>query len=58
VASPLGAKVANKVVIKAGGMDKSSFLKWRIKTAKTLEEWDRRTEVLEEYPMFKHMKKL
>ena len=57
VASPLAAKVANKVVIKAGGMDESSILKWGVKTAKTLEGWDRRTEVLEEYPMFKHMKK-
>jgi O-methyltransferase involved in polyketide biosynthesis len=57
VASPLGVRVANKVVIKAGGMDESSILKWGLKRASELREWDDRITVLEEYPMFKYMKK-
>jgi O-methyltransferase involved in polyketide biosynthesis len=57
VASPLGVRVANKLVIKAGGMDESSILKWGIKNASEMREWDDRITVLEEYPMFKHMKK-
>jgi O-methyltransferase involved in polyketide biosynthesis len=57
VASPLGARVANKLVIKAGGMDESSILKWGLKNASEFREWDDRITVLEEYPMFKHMKK-
>jgi O-methyltransferase involved in polyketide biosynthesis len=57
VASPLGVRVANKLVIKAGGMDESSILKWGLKNASELREWDDRITVLEEYPMFKYMRK-
>lgn len=56
-ASPLGVRVANKVVIQAGGMDESSVLKWGIKEAKEIPLWDARIKVLEEYPMFRGMKK-
>jgi O-methyltransferase involved in polyketide biosynthesis len=56
-ASPLGVKVANKRVIEAGGMDKSAILKWEIETAKKIQTWDKRITFLEEYPMFKGMKK-
>lgn len=56
-ASPLGVKVSNKKVIEAGGMDKSSILKWGIKTAKQIQTWDRRISVIDEYPMFYKMKR-
>jgi O-methyltransferase involved in polyketide biosynthesis len=55
-ASPLGVKVANKRVIKAGGMDKRSILKWGIETAKQIQLWDKRITLLDEYPLFKNMK--
>jgi O-methyltransferase involved in polyketide biosynthesis len=57
VASPLGVRVANKVVIRAGGMDEGSILRWGIKEVKEIQLWDTRIKVLEEYPMFKGMKK-
>ena len=56
-ASPLGVRVSNEKVIKAGGMDESSVLKWGTKTAKPLQTWDRRFTLLDEYPLFKNMKK-
>jgi O-methyltransferase involved in polyketide biosynthesis len=54
--SPIGIKMANKMVIKASGMDEKSFLKWGLKHAKILELWDRRIKVLAEYPMFKMLR--
>ncbi|MCX6122777.1 MAG: class I SAM-dependent methyltransferase [Ignavibacteriales bacterium] len=56
-ASPLGVMVANKKVIEAGGMDKTAFLKWGIETAKHIQTWDKRITLIDEYPMFKGMKK-
>lgn len=56
-ASPLGVRVANKVVIQAGGMDERSILRWGMKEIKEIQLWDTRIKVLEEYPMFKGMKK-
>jgi O-methyltransferase involved in polyketide biosynthesis len=56
-ASPLGVRVANKVVIEAGGMDERSFLRWGMKEIKEIQLWDTRIKVLEDYPMFKGMKK-
>jgi O-methyltransferase involved in polyketide biosynthesis len=55
--SPLGIKMANKMVIKNGGMDETSFLKWGLKNAKEIRLWDHRIEILEEYPLFKNMRK-
>ena len=55
-ASPLGVKTANKVVIQAGGMDQSSFLKWGIESAYEMQSWDKRIKVIEEFPMFRGMK--
>jgi O-methyltransferase involved in polyketide biosynthesis len=55
-ASPLGVKVANKRVIKAGGMDERSVLKWGIDTAKKIQLWDKRITLLDEYSLFKNMK--
>jgi O-methyltransferase involved in polyketide biosynthesis len=56
-ASPLGVRVANQMVIKAGGMDKSSVLQWGLKKAGNLQHWDQRIKIVTEYPMFKYMKK-
>ena len=56
-ASPLGMRTANKVVIQAGGMDRSSFLKWGIESAYEIESWDHRIRVVEEFPMFRGIKR-
>jgi len=55
-ASSLGVRVANKKVIANAGMDESSILKWGIEDAKTIESWDNRIRVVEDYPLFKNMK--
>ena len=55
--SPIGVQMANKMVIKAGGMDDKSFLKWGIRDAKLLESWDERIKLLEQTPMFRKVKK-
>jgi O-methyltransferase involved in polyketide biosynthesis len=57
IASPLGVKVANKKVIEAGGMDKTAFLKWGIETVKHIQAWDKRITLIDEYPLFKGMRK-
>jgi O-methyltransferase involved in polyketide biosynthesis len=54
--SPRGLKVANKKVIQAGGMDDSAMLKWGLRQARDMESWDRRIEVVSEYPIFRNMK--
>lgn len=51
--SPVGIKMANKMVVKKSGLDENSFLKWGLKSARSIGGWDRRIRVLEEYPMFK-----
>ncbi len=56
-ASPLGMRTVNKVVIQAGGMDESSFLKWGIESAYEIQSWDKRIRVVEEFPMFRGMKR-
>ncbi len=55
--SPLGVKTANQMVIKRSGMDENSFLRWGIKSAKKIENWDRRIKILEEYPLFFNIRK-
>lgn len=55
-ASPLGVKIANKKVLKKGGMDETALLKWGIKSAKSIEKWDNRIQLVEEFPMFEGMK--
>lgn len=54
--SPRGAKAANEKVIKAGGMDESAMLRWRLRQASDLELWDSRIVVVSEYPIFQNMK--
>jgi O-methyltransferase involved in polyketide biosynthesis len=56
-ATPLGVRVSNKKVIEASGLDDKSHLKWGIRSASELEEWNNKFEILEEYPMFKNVKK-
>ena len=56
--SPLGIRMANKKVIKTSGLGEQSFLNWGLSNARNLQLWDNRIETLEEYPMFKNMKKV
>lgn len=55
--SPLGLKMANKRVIKAGGMDESAILKWGLQRAQDMQSWDSRISVIAEYPVFQNMKR-
>jgi O-methyltransferase involved in polyketide biosynthesis len=55
-ASPLGIKMANKMVLKRGGMDGQALLTWGIKSCKEPENWDNRLKVLDEYPYFHNFK--
>jgi O-methyltransferase involved in polyketide biosynthesis len=57
VASPLGLRMSNKVVLQAGGMDENSFLKWGIENARDIQSWDHRIAVIDEFPMFKGVKR-
>ena len=54
--SPLGRKIANEKVIKAGGMDESAMLTWGLRRAKDIQSWDSRIAVIAEYPIFQNMK--
>ncbi len=53
--SPIGVKMANKMVIKNSGLDEKSFLKWGLKSAKEIQNWDNRIEVLGESLFFKNL---
>ena len=55
--SPRGLKASNQRVIKAGGMDESAVLKWALRRAKDLEQWDSRIGVVAEYPIFRNMRR-
>jgi len=55
--TPQGLAAANKRVIKDSGMDESAYLKWSIKNAKVLQNWDPRVNIIEEYMLFKGFKK-
>jgi len=55
--SPFGIKLANKMVMKKGGMDEKSFLKWGINNAKEIEAWDKQIHVISEEPFFKNFRK-
>jgi O-methyltransferase involved in polyketide biosynthesis len=56
-ASPIGIKMANKMVIRKSGMDEKSFLIWGIKRAKDIQLWDNRIDILGEDLFFKKIKK-
>ncbi len=55
--SPLGIKMANKMVLKNSGMDEKLFLKWGLKSAKEILQWDSRVELIGEFPLFKDARK-
>jgi len=55
--TPAGVKAANAKVIRESGMDEAAILKWGIKSAKVLESWEPGIKVIEEYPLFKGVKK-
>jgi O-methyltransferase involved in polyketide biosynthesis len=55
--SPIGVKMANKMVIKKSGLDEKSFLKWGLKSSKAIKLWDNRIIILSEVSLFKHAKK-
>jgi O-methyltransferase involved in polyketide biosynthesis len=52
-ASPRGVRVSNEKVIKAGGMNKNAMLKWGVESAKIIQSWDSRFQIVNEYPIFK-----
>ena len=54
--SPRGQRIANKRVIQDGGMDQSAQLKWAIRSALEIEQWDPRIRVLAEYRLFQGVK--
>jgi O-methyltransferase involved in polyketide biosynthesis len=55
--SKLGIKLANKQVIKKGGMDEAAYLKWGIDNIFEIEKWDTHIKVICSMPMFKEHKK-
>ncbi len=55
--SPLGMKIAKKVVLKKGGMENISCDGQGIKPIKSLEKWDNRIKVVNATPMNKGIKK-
>jgi O-methyltransferase involved in polyketide biosynthesis len=55
--SPIGVKMANKMVLKASGIDNVSLLVWGIKKSEDIELWDSRIEVISEKPFFKNIPK-
>ena len=57
MATVSGVKISNKKVIESGGLGSGSFLKWGIDSARTIEKWDERYEIIDEYNMFRGMKK-
>ncbi len=46
VSSPLGIRVANRVVIRQTGLDEKSFLKWGLRSPKDILDWDPRLRLL------------
>jgi len=50
--SPFGVKMANRMVVKRSGMDEESFLKWGLRGAHYIEQWDKRLQVVDTYPYF------
>ena len=55
--SPRGLRLANTRVIKAGGMDQSAILRWGLRRAADIESWDPRIRVLDDYPIFRNLRR-
>jgi O-methyltransferase involved in polyketide biosynthesis len=56
-ASKLGIKLSNDQVIKRGGMNESSYLKWGIDDIYEIQKWESYIKVISNMPMFKEHKK-
>jgi O-methyltransferase involved in polyketide biosynthesis len=54
--SPIGIKMANKMVIQSSGMDEKAFLKWGLRSAKDLLQWHTRIGIREESSLFENVK--
>lgn len=54
--SPIGVKMANKMVIEKNGMDESSLLKWSLKKAEDIKLLNNKLTVIDEQVLFKHRK--
>jgi O-methyltransferase involved in polyketide biosynthesis len=52
VSSPYGVKVANQMVIKAGGLDEKSNLTWGLSNPKVILDWDKRIRMIKTYFYF------
>jgi len=55
--SSRGLRIANKMVIRDGGMSSAANLVWALDNVRELEKWDSRIRVLDSMPMFKKFKK-
>ncbi|MEM8887596.1 MAG: class I SAM-dependent methyltransferase [Bacteroidota bacterium] len=55
--SPMGIKIAKKMVLKKGGMGMSMDGGWGLKPVKSLNKWDDRINVINSIPMHKGIKK-
>jgi O-methyltransferase involved in polyketide biosynthesis len=53
VSSPFGVKVANRMVIKQGGLDEKSNLTWGLNKAEDILTWDPRFKILNKFYYFK-----
>ena len=51
--SPLGLKLAKRMVLRDGGMDDSLVLKWGFQNARSLEDWDPRLQLVEQFSVFR-----
>jgi len=52
VASPTGVKTANRYVIRDGGLDERSYLKWGLKKPTDITAWDRRFKIVNIFCLF------
>lgn len=54
--SPLGMKIAEKQVLKKGGMEMSLHDGWKLNPIHAVEKWDQRIQVVNAIPMYKGMR--
>ena len=54
--TPIGIKMANKMVIKNAGLDERSYLKWGLKKASDLQKWDNRIKIIKQQSLFKNLR--
>lgn len=54
--TPIGIKMANKMVIKNAGLDERSYLKWGLKKSVVLQNWDNRIKIIKQQSLFKNIR--